>query len=163
VFFYSPGVIELEMPLGEARVLATYGFGTVAQTVTRKIREGKTETIEIEMPAPLWNPTSDGWYSADLHSHLNYGGPYLLTPEDIILDMRGEGARFITPQLANLHTRFIDTEWWNWRRTELPMIVFAQEVRSHFPRTRRRCRRRFAFSPVVFRSRLSDLRRHRFA
>jgi TolB protein len=132
VFFYSPGVIELEMPLGEARVLATYGFGTVAQTVTRKIREGKTETIEIEMPAPLWNPTSDGWYSADLHLHLNYGGPYLLTPEDIILDMRGEALDLSTPQLANLHTRFIDTEWWNWRRTELPMIVFAQEVRSHF-------------------------------
>jgi TolB protein len=70
------------------------------------------------MPAPLWNPASDGWYSADLHSHLNYGGPYLLTPEDIVLDMRGEALDLATPQLANLHTRFIDTEWWNWRRTD---------------------------------------------
>ncbi len=132
VFFYSPGVIELELPVGDVRVLATHGIGTVAQTATRKIREGKTETIEIEMPAPLWNPALDGWYSADLHSHLNYGGPYLLTPEDIILDMRGEALDLATPQLANLHTRFIDTEWWNWRRTKLPMIIFAQEVRSHF-------------------------------
>ncbi len=132
VFFYSPGVIELEMPSGDMRVTATHGFGTVAQMATRKIRDGKTETIEIEMPAPLWSPASDGWYSADLHSHLNYGGPYLLTPEDIVPDMLGESLDLSTPQLANLHTRFIDVEWWNWRRSQMPMIVFAQEVRSHF-------------------------------
>jgi TolB protein len=132
VFFYTPGVTELEVPLGDVRVIAAHGFEKVAQTATRKIREGKTETIEIQMPAPLWNPASEGWYSADLHSHLNYGGPYLLTPEDIILDMQGEALDLSTPQLANLHTRFIDTEWWNWRRSGLPMIVFAQEVRSHF-------------------------------
>jgi TolB protein len=53
-------------------------------------------------------------------------------PEDIILDMQGEALDLATPQLANLHTRFIDLEWWNWRRSQLPMIVFAQEVRSHF-------------------------------
>jgi TolB protein len=132
VFFYSPGVIELEVPAGDVRVLATHGFGTIAQTATRKIREGRAETIEIEIPAPLWNPASDSWYSADLHSHLNYGGPYLLTPEDIVPDMQGEALDLSTPQLANLHTRFIDIEWWNWRRSQMPMIVFAQEVRSHF-------------------------------
>ncbi len=132
VFFYSPGVIELEVPAGEVRVTATHGFAAAAQTATRKIRDGRTETIEIEMPAPLWNPAVEGWYSADLHSHLNYGGPYLLTPEDIVLDMRGEVLDLATPQLANLHTRFIDVEWWGWRRSEMPMIVFAQEVRSHF-------------------------------
>ena len=132
VFFYSPGVIELEVPAGDVRVLATHGFGTIAQTATRKIREGRAETIEIEIPAPLWNPVSDSWYSADLHSHLNYGGPYLLTPEDIVPDMQGEALDLSTPQLANLHTRFIDIEWWNWRRSQMPMIVFAQEVRSHF-------------------------------
>ena len=132
VFFYSSGVIELEVPAGDVRVLATHGFGTIAQTATRKIREGRAETIEIEIPAPLWNPASDSWYSADLHSHLNYGGPYLLTPEDIVPDMQGEALDLSTPQLANLHTRFIDIEWWNWRRSQMPMIVFAQEVRSHF-------------------------------
>jgi TolB protein len=132
VFFYSPGVIELEMPAGDARITATHGFGVVAQTTTRRIREGKTETIEIEMPSPLWNSASEGWYSADLHSHLNYGGPFLLTPEDIVLDMRAEALDLSTPQLANLHTRLIDVEWQNWRRGGLPMIAFAQEVRSHF-------------------------------
>lgn len=132
VFFYSPGAIELELPAGDVRVAAAHGFGTISPTVTRRIRGGAAETIEIELPAPLWNPASEGWYSADLHSHLNYGGPYLLKPEDIFLDMRGEALDLAAPQLANLHTRFIDTEWRNWRRSEAPMIAFSQEVRSHF-------------------------------
>jgi len=132
VFFYSPGAIALEVPAGDLRVQATHGFGSAAVSVTRKIRAGENVEITLDIPAPLWNPATDGWYSADLHSHLNYGGAYLLTPEDIVLDMRAETLDLSTPQLANLHTRFIDSEWWNWRRTEFPMIHFAQEVRSHF-------------------------------
>lgn len=132
VFFYSPGTTTLEVPAGEIRITATHGFGSVATNVTRSVRAGETAEINLEIPAALWNPASEGWYSADLHSHLNYGGPYLLTPEDIVLDMRAEALDLATPQLANLHTRFMDVEWWKWRRAELPMIVFAQEVRSHF-------------------------------
>jgi TolB protein len=133
VFFYSPGVITAEVPAGEVRVLAAHGFGSTPISASRRVSAGETTTIELEMPAPLWNPASEGWRSADLHSHLNYGGPYLLTPEDILLDMQAEALDLSTPQLANLHTRFMDVEWWNWRRTsEPPMIAFAQEVRSHF-------------------------------
>ncbi len=132
VYFYTPGAIEAEVPAGEIRVQATRGFGAAAVTATKKIRAGEAAEISLEIPAPLWIPENDGWYSGDLHSHLNYGGPYLLTPEDIVLDMRGEMLDLSTPQLANLHTRFNDVEWWNWRRTEIPMIHFAQEVRSHF-------------------------------
>ncbi len=133
IFFYSPGVITVEVPAGELRVLATHGFDSPTAFTSRTVRAGETATIDLELSAPLWNPTSEGWYSADLHSHLNYGGPYLLTPEDIVLDMRAEQLDLSTPQLANLHTRFMDAEWWNWRRaSEPPMIAFAQEVRSHF-------------------------------
>ena len=132
VYFYSPGAITVEVPAGEIKVQATRGFGSAAVTATKKIRANESAEISLELPAPLWIPENDGWYSADLHSHLNYGGPYLLTPEDIVLDMRGENLDLSTPQLANLHTRFNDVEWWNWRRTERPLIHFAQEVRSHF-------------------------------
>ncbi|MBA2501768.1 MAG: CehA/McbA family metallohydrolase [Pyrinomonadaceae bacterium] len=132
VFFYSPGATTIEVPVGEVRVVATHGFGSTQASATRRIRTNET-TIDLEIPASLWNPASEGWRSADLHSHLNYGGPYLLNPDDIVLDMRAEALDLSTPQLANLHTRFIDAEWWNWRRTnEPPMIHFAQEVRSHF-------------------------------
>ncbi len=132
VYFYTPGSIAILVPSGELKVQATQGIGTSVVTTAETIRAGETSEIKLEIPAPLWNPATDGWYSADLHSHLNYGGPYLLTPEDIVLDMQGEMLDLNTPQLANLHTRFNDLEWWNWRKTTLPQIHFAQEVRSHF-------------------------------
>ncbi len=132
VYFYTSGVITVEVPAGELKVQATQGFATSLVTTTKPIQAGKSSELSLEIPAPLWNPATDGWYSADLHSHLNYGGPYLLTPEDLVLDMQGETLDLNTPQLANLHTRFNDVEWWNWRKTTLPQIHFAQEVRSHF-------------------------------
>ncbi len=132
VYFYTPGTVAIEVPQGEIKVQATQGFGTSAVTTAKTVRAGENAEITLDIPAPLWNPATEGWYSADLHSHLNYGGPYLLTPEDIVLDMQGETLDLNTPQLANLHTRFNDVEWWNWRKTTLPQIYFAQEVRSHF-------------------------------
>lgn len=133
VFFYSRGVTTLEVPAGSVRVLAARGHGAPAVSATREVRAGRDEVIDIEMQPPLWDAAAEGWYSADLHSHLNYGGPYLLTPEDLVLDMQAEALDLSTPHLANLHTRFIDTEWWGWRRAgPPPLIAFAQEVRSHF-------------------------------
>jgi TolB protein len=130
-FFYTPGTTTLEVPAGTVRVMASHGFDG-AREVTRKVRAGENAVIDIDIPAGGFGGAARGWYSADLHSHLNYGGPYLLTPEDLVLDMKAEDLDVATPQLANLHTNLMDLEWWRWRRTERPLIAFAQEVRSHF-------------------------------
>jgi TolB protein len=131
VFFYSPGTTTLEVPAGDVRVLASHGLAG-AREVTRRVRAGETAVIDIELPDTGFDAAARGWFSADLHSHLNYGGPYLLTPDDLVLDMKAEDLDLATPQLANLHANLMDLEWWRWRRTERPLIAFAQEVRSHF-------------------------------
>ncbi len=99
VFFYSPGVTTLEVPAGNLRVLASHGFAG-AREITRRVRAGETAVIELDLPNIGFDAAARGWYSADLHSHLNYGGPYLLTPEDIVLDMKAEDLDLATPQLA---------------------------------------------------------------
>jgi TolB protein len=131
VFFYTPGITTLEVPAGDVRVLASHGFGG-AREVTGTVRAGEMAVIDIDIPDAGFDAATRGWFSADLHSHLNYGGPYQLTPEDIILDMKAEDLDLATPQLANLHTNLMDLEWARWRRTERPVMAFAQEVRSHF-------------------------------
>jgi Tol biopolymer transport system component len=130
VFVYSPGALALEVPAGEVRVTAVHGLAGIPATASANVRAGETATIDLEL-ASVWNPASEGWYGGDLHQHLNYGGPYRLAPEDIVLAMQAEQLDVATPMLANLHTRMLDAEWWDWRRAS-PLIVFAQEVRSHF-------------------------------
>lgn len=132
VFFYSPGVVEITVPAGPVTLSAVQGLATpeVTQTVTAQADAVVDVHLELE---PVWDAEAAGWTSADHHFHLNYGGPYALDPEDLILRMRGEGLDVATPLLANLHNRFDYQDTWGWRAPPgAPLIRFGQEVRSHF-------------------------------
>lgn len=131
VFFYSEGEVKLEVPAGEITVTMVQGFETPEQTHTIEVQPGETMNTAIEMQA-IWDASESGWYAADNHFHLNYGGNYRLQPEDILPDLKGEGVDVAYPLLANLHNRFLQQQLWGWSRTEPPFIFFGQEIRSHF-------------------------------
>ena len=133
VFFYSPGVIELTVPGGEVTVSAVQGLATPEASATVQVgaASGAAE-VEVVL-SPVWDARAGGWSSGEHHFHLNYGGPYDLSPDDLMPMMRGEALDFATPLLANLHNRFEDQDLWTWRHTGGPPFVrFGQEVRSHF-------------------------------
>ena len=132
VFFYSPGVLELEVPPGQVSVSAVHGILTPEVTREVNVTEGRTTEVEIALN-PVWNPSAEGWYAGDHHFHLNYGGPYNLDPEDILLDMKAEAVDVAVPLLANLHNRFFDQHLWQREApADEPLLVFGQEIRSHF-------------------------------
>jgi TolB protein len=130
VFFYSPGEIEVEAPLGTLTIMAVHGFSTTKQVQVIKVEEGST-TTEINLNR-IWNANKDGWYSADNHFHLNYGGTNRLDPEDILLDLKAEEIDIAFPLVANLGNRFLEQDLFDWKNEELPIISFGQEIRSHF-------------------------------
>jgi len=131
IFFYSPGEITLESVPGQIEVMAVHGFET--PTVTQKIdlKAGQEQEIVMDLQ-PVWNPQANGWYAGDNHFHLNYGGTYRLSPEDISLDLEGEGLDIAYPLLANLHNRYLEQDLWGWQSDTGPIIQFGQEIRSHF-------------------------------
>ena len=133
VFFYSPGVIELTVPVGEVTVSAVQGLATPESSATLQV-DGASGAAEVEVVlSPVWDALAGGWSSGEHHFHLNYGGLYDLSPEDLMPMMQGEGLDFATPLLANLHNRFEDQDLWTWRHSGGPPFVrFGQEVRSHF-------------------------------
>lgn len=132
IFFYSPGVMDVIVPAGTVSVTATRGLTTPAVTRTVQVPAGRVTTLSLGL-TDVWDSRAAGFLSADHHFHLNYGGQYTLDPDDLIPMMRGEQLDFATPAVANLHNRFEEQRHWGWSRTtELPLIQFAQEVRSHF-------------------------------
>ncbi|MEM1245674.1 MAG: CehA/McbA family metallohydrolase [Acidobacteriota bacterium] len=131
VFFYSDGTIELTVPAGEVTVGAVHGFETPLAEQRIAVAAGETATLDLELER-VWDAGAAGWYAGDNHFHLNYGGPYRLEPEDLTLDLEGEGMDIGWPLLANLHNRFNEQDLLRWRRSEPPLIAFGQEVRSHF-------------------------------
>ena len=131
-YFYSPGTIELELPVGEATITAVRGLATPPVQARVMVVAGETRVVDLTL-RPVWNARAAGWYSGDHHFHLNYGGPFQLRPEQLRPLVVGEDLDVATPMLANLHTRFEDQDLWRWRRPNTPpFIVWAQEVRSHF-------------------------------
>lgn len=131
VFFYSPGEIEVEAPLGELTISAVQGFATQKGIQKAVINESSTTEVEISL-SRVWDANAQGWYSGDNHFHLNYGGTYQLDPGDIITDVKGEGLDIAFPLLANLHNRFLEQNLWGWKNEGPPIINFGQEIRSHF-------------------------------
>ncbi|MEX2526612.1 MAG: CehA/McbA family metallohydrolase [Gemmatimonadota bacterium] len=132
VFFYSPGVVELTVPAGQAQITAVQGFATEAVDRMVTVRPGETVDLAVELD-PLWDAVAEGWISGEHHFHLNYGGPFQVAPEDLFLKMAGEAMEAATPLVANLHNRFGEQDLWGWSRLGTPPFVhFGQEVRSHF-------------------------------
>ena len=133
VFFYSDGAAELTVPAGEVTVTAVRGLTTPPVTRRVRVEAGETRTVELEL-TPVWDARAAHWYSGDHHFHLNYGGPYALTPPALLPLMRGENLDVATPLIANLHNRFEEQAFWGWGTApgELPAVRFGQEVRPHF-------------------------------
>ncbi len=131
-YFYSPGVIEVTVPAGTATLSAVQGLATPEVSVTVAVGAGGVAEAEIVL-SPLWDAGAEGWTTGEHHFHLNYGGPYDLSPGDLAPMMRGEALDFATPLLANLHNRFEDQDLWMWQKSDAsPFIRFGQETRSHF-------------------------------
>lgn len=135
VFFYSPGVVEVEVPVasgGEVRITATHGFSSLPAAASVAVSPGETAEADLVFQ-PLWDARAAGYRSADHHFHLNYGGVTRLSPDDLELMLAGEDMDLGTPLMANLHHRRNDTEFFMDRRLDrTPAILFGQEVRSHF-------------------------------
>ena len=130
VFFYSPGEVEIEAPLGNLTITAVHGFSTLKKVQEIKLASGTT-TTEIELDR-IWNAKQNGWYSGDNHFHLNYGGTNQLDPEDILIELKAEEVDIAFPLVANLGNRFLEQDLLGWENNGLPIISFGQEVRSHF-------------------------------
>ncbi len=131
VFFYISKNTSIELPEGNYTLTAVKGFETKTKTFNFEVGKGKSNSVTINLDR-FWNARKNNWYSSDNHYHLNYGGTNLLTPEDMIIELKGEGLDFGFPLVANLHNKLLDRELISWERKDFPMLKFGQETRSHF-------------------------------
>lgn len=132
-YFYSEGEVELSVPVGKVSITAAHGLMSVPQTVVVNVEESAVKAVEISVPE-LWDAAGAGWWSADFHFHMNYDGTYRIRPQDLEPLIHGENLDVATPLAANLHNRLQDREYEGEKFTSRRgrLIVFGQEVRSHF-------------------------------
>ncbi len=116
-YFHSAGNAELTVPLGRVRVEVMKGFEyqIARETVLSSLHAQLVIHLRpLQIPA---DPNSQ-WLSADLHVHMNYGGTYRNTPENLVAQQAGENLFLVENLVVNKEQRIPDIA--NFRTTPDP-------------------------------------------
>lgn len=79
-YFHAKGHAELSVPAGQFTIEVTRGPEYAAERRTVDVRAGTTQVVRLTL-GRITDLAARGWWSGDLHTHLNYGGHYFSNPE----------------------------------------------------------------------------------
>jgi TolB protein len=107
-YFHCPSVCTLDMPAGAAAIWVQRGFRYSPWRQTVTLVAGKARRVAVKLQLNDL-PTSFGkWRSADLHVHMNYGGSYRNTPENLARQARAEDLDAVYNLIVNKEERVPD-------------------------------------------------------
>jgi len=87
-YFHSPGDVELELPVGQAKIEAVRGWEYSPKSVTIDVKAGTTQSATIALTRLVDLPAR-GWYSGDTHVHDLHQG-FGLSHEAFFLQLTAE-------------------------------------------------------------------------
>ena len=92
-YFHTAGLDSLTLPAGEYAVEVTRGPETRVERRTVADPRRRTTPRSGSRCARSATSPGAGWYSGDLHVHMNYGGAYRNTPRRLAFQARAEDLR----------------------------------------------------------------------
>ncbi|HEY3280496.1 MAG TPA: hypothetical protein VGJ83_08275, partial [Gemmatimonadales bacterium] len=106
-YFHSGGSAELTVPAGQVRVEVWRGpeYRVWRADVTVPAAGRLVRRIVLERLADL---PARGWWSGDLHVHMNYGGAYRNTPRHLAFQARAEDLHVVENLIVNKEQRIPD-------------------------------------------------------
>ncbi len=107
-YFHTTGSSTLTLPAGEFRVEVSRGPEWRVTTRTVPLTTDRTVRIVLRRLANL--PVA-GWYSGDLHVHMNYGGAYRNDPANLARQAKAEDLHLVENLIVNKEGRVPDVSW----------------------------------------------------
>jgi len=113
-YFHTPGSSTLTLPPGQARVEVSRGPEWRVATLTvdrdRSALDSTAKTVRVVLHR-LADLPSRGWYSGDLHVHMNYGGAYRNNPARLAFQAKAEDLHLVENLIVNKEGRVPDVTW----------------------------------------------------
>jgi TolB protein len=108
-YFHSTGTSLLNVPAGPVTVEISRGpeYRIVRRRVFVSADSTNTVRVVLERLADL---PAQGWYSGDLHVHMNYGGMYRNTPTRLAAQARAEDLHVVENLIVNKEGRIPDID-----------------------------------------------------
>ena len=134
--FHTTGEFSLQLPAGEAALLAMKGFERYPVQQTALIEPEAVTSVTIDLKQ-FTDFGALGWYSGSDHVHMNYGGNLRNTPENLLFMAAAEDLDMVGEKIANKDNRIFDHHYYRGpvdelRSTSAQILSWGQEYRPPF-------------------------------
>ncbi len=106
-YFHARGSAALTLPAGRYTVLATRGLEYAPVTQTIEVAPGAAASANLRL-ARLADLPGRGWWSGDMHVHMNYGGTYRNDPARLHEQAEAEDVHVVENLIVNKEQRIPD-------------------------------------------------------
>ena len=132
-YFHAPGSAELTVPAGEVEVEILRGLEYYPVRRKIEIKRDATTTLEVSLEA-LADLAAEGWFSGDLHVHMNYGGSYRNDPDRLTFQAAAEDLNLVENLIVNKEQRVPDISYFSGEPESSPGFILnhSQEFHTSF-------------------------------
>ena len=107
-YFHCPSNCTVEAPAGDASIWVQRGFRYLPSRQTVKLVAGTHRTVPVKLELNDLPAAFGRFRSADLHVHMNYGGHYRDTPDNLARQARAEDLDVVYDLIVNKEERVPD-------------------------------------------------------
>jgi len=106
-YFHARGAAAISLPAGRYTVLATRGLEYAPATRSVEVAAGGETSAGLRLER-LADLPGRGWWSGDLHVHMNYGGHYRADPKTLLAQAEAEDLHVVEDLIVNKEQRIPD-------------------------------------------------------
>ncbi len=133
-YFHAAGAASLDVPAGELTLHVAKGLEFRPQTRRVTVAPGAEARVDLRLER-LDDLPARGWWSGDVHVHMNYGGAYRNTPRRLVLQAQAEDVHVVENLIVNKEQRVPDVDLFDGGRldpasTADTLLVHAQEFHT---------------------------------
>lgn len=134
-YFHADGSADLTLPTGEYTVEVSHGPEFSTQRHQVRIDRDGTSAHDVVLQR-LADMPARGWWSGDLHVHMNYGGTYRNTPAHLEFQARAEDLHVVENLIVNKEQRIPDISYFQTTpdavSDERFVLMHAEEFHTSF-------------------------------
>ena len=135
-YFHCAPPCALDVPMGSAKVTVQHGFAYAPWQQRIEAKAGADSSVRAKLIPQRLPAVFGDWISADLHVHMNYGGHYRNTPDNLARQARAEDLDVVFNTIVNKEERIPDIGWFRTdadpASTAAVTILQAQEYHTSF-------------------------------
>jgi Tol biopolymer transport system component len=107
-YFHCLSTCTLNVPQGPTAIWVQRGFRYLPWRQTVNLVAGQPRTLPVKLQPNVLPAAFGNWRSADLHVHMDYGGTYRNTPENLARQARAEDLDVVYNLIVNKEERVPD-------------------------------------------------------